>query len=152
MLSRLSSGFADFDDIFSAMNQLREYMDRVFEPGGGELRSLAPWAGTWPRVNVIDTGSQLVLTAEVPGLTQDALQLTLDQDVLSISGERKPDVPEGYTLHRQERPALTFSRSFALPCKVEPDKASASVKHGVLTITLEKATEALPRQISVKSN
>lgn len=155
MLTRWNTGWSDFDEMFATMNQLRNYMDRVFEDSLGgrfsEGRFLPSFAGTWPRANLIDAGSQLVLTAEVPGLSEKDITLTLNQEVLSISGERKVQAPEGYSAHRQERAAVSFSRSFALPCRVDAERASASVKNGILTVTLEKTADAMPRQISVKA-
>ena len=82
-------------------------------------------------------------------MTEKELQISLNQDVLTLSGERKPDAVEGYTVHRKERPSVRFSRSFSLPCKVDPEKTSAVLKNGVLTLALNKAAEAQPRQIAV---
>ena len=96
--------------------------------------------------------SAITLTAEVPGLSEKDVSVGLNQDVLTLSGERKTDAPKGYSIHRQERPAASFSRSFALPCRVNPDSATASVQNGILNITIEKAAEAKPRQISVKAS
>ena len=83
-------------------------------------------------------------------MTEKDIQLSIHQDVLTLSGERKQEVPQGYFVHRQERAPLKFARSFTLPCKVDPEKSTATLKDGVLTITLPKAPEAQPRQISVK--
>lgn len=156
MLTRWNAGWNELDEMFSAMNQLRTYMDRVFEGAlGGRAsdgRALPFIAGTWPRANLIDAGSSLIVTAEVPGLSEKDLKLTLNQDVLTISGERKVQAPEGYSAHRQERATVNFSRSFALPCRVNGDRTSASVKNGILTVTLEKAADAMPRQIAVKAS
>lgn len=157
MLSRLHWGWNEWDDMFSAMSQLRGYMDRIFEDsaGGRGLGARAPmptFGGTWPRANLFDGGSSLTITAEVPGLSEKDVKLSLNQDVLTLSGERRTAVPEGYVTHRQERPAVQFSRSFALPCAVDPERASASVKDGILTITLDKAKEAQPRQITVRAS
>jgi HSP20 family protein len=155
MLTRWNAGWNEFDEMFSAMNQLRTYMDRVFEDTlGGRLqdwRVLPFQAGTWPRANLIDAGANVVVTAEIPGLAEKDIQLTLNQDVLTISGERRISVPEGYSVHRQERPAVSFSRSFALPCRVNAEQATASVKDGILTVTLEKTPDAMPRQIAIKA-
>jgi HSP20 family protein len=154
MLTRWNMGKSEFDDMFSALDQLRTYMDRAFEDGFGgrhsDGRAFPFSAGTWPRANLIDSGTNLVVTAEVPGLSDRDIKLTLNQDVLSISGEREVKPPEGYSAHRQERPAVNFSRSFALPCRVNPDGTTASVKNGILTVTLEKAADAIPRKITVK--
>lgn len=152
MLTRWNN-WDDFDDMFAAMSQLRTTMDRMFDDafgGRGATRPLS-LAGGWPRANLIDGGASLVLTAEVPGLTEKDLQLSLDQQVLTISGQRDVAAPEGYTTHRQERAGVRFSRSFALPCRVNPERTSATVKDGMLTVTLEKAADAMPKQITVKA-
>ena len=91
------------------------------------------------------------MKADVPGLSEKDVQVTLNERGLSLSGERKVVAPEGYSAHRQERSHVKFARSLQLPCKVNPDQASASVKNGVLTITLAKAAEAQPRQIAVRA-
>jgi len=79
------------------------------------------------------------------------VEITLNEAGLPLSGERKVAPPEGYSAHRQERGHLKFSRTLQLPCKVNPDQASANVKNGVLTITPAKAAEAQPRQITVRA-
>ena len=154
--------FSDIDRTFAVMDQLRRRMDRIFdeyEPARSREGLRAGhadeperlWArGRWPQLTFADAGSSLMLKAEVPGLSEKDVQLLIHQDVLTLSGERKSVVPEGYYVHRQERSPLKFARSFNLPCKVEPEKASATLKDGVLTITLPKAAEAQPRQIAVK--
>jgi HSP20 family protein len=152
MLTRWSTGWNDFDDMFSALRDLRTRMDRAFDDTfGGDLETrrgpVAP--ATWPRANLTDAGSKLVMTAEVPGLSQQDVTLSLNQEVLTIQGERKVEVPEGYSVHRRERPEVRFTRSFALPCRVDADRANASIKNGILTVTIEKSPDAMPRQISV---
>lgn len=139
----------NFDDPWQLMEQLRRGMDRVFEDVDRGHGAEAATGGL-PRVNFFDTGTAFVLEADVPGLTDKDVNLTLNQDVLTLSGARKADAPEGYTAYRQERVPLRFSRSFALPAKVDPEKTLAAIKDGVLTVTLEKAPEVKPRQISVR--
>ena len=156
MLTRWNNGWTDFDEMFSTMNQLRTYIDRVFDDAfAGRISggaALPPHAGTWPRANLVDAGSSLILTAEVPGLSENDVKVTLNQDVLTISGERKVEPPEGYSAHRQERATVSFSRSIALPSRVNTDRTNASVKDGVLTVTLEKAADSMPRQIAIKAS
>ena len=155
MLTRWNTDY-ELDDLFSAMNQFRTYMDRVFDdPHGARLSEGKglPWLPrSWPRTNLIAAGSNLVVTGEGPGLSEKDNKLTLNQEVLTLSGERKVHPPEGYSAHRQERPAVTFSRSFALPCRVNAERTSASVKDGILTVTMEKAPDAMPRQIAIKAS
>jgi len=159
MLTRWS----DLDQTFALMEEFQRRVHQVFAdlqstgPAGasrqieGYRRPSLGWSarGTWPLVNLYDRDDALVLTALVPGLTDKEIQLTANQDVLTISGERRSTGPEGYSVHRQERGDVSFSRSFTLPCKCDIERTSATVKNGVLMITLAKAPEAKPRQISV---
>jgi HSP20 family protein len=140
--------------MFGLLNDFRRRMDRALDDAFGSDLDVPRGAGvraTWPLANLVDTGPQLVLTAELPGLSERDVKLTLDQEVLTIAGERKNDVPEGYSVHRRERADVSFTRSFALPCRVNAERTSASVKNGILTVTLEKSADAMPRQIAVSS-
>jgi HSP20 family protein len=137
--------YSDFGTTFAAMNQLRRQVERAF----AEADAPAPRADG-PRVSVYDGGAALVLMADVPGLAEKDLTITLHDDVLSVSGVRPVTTPQGYTVHRQERRTLRFQRTFALPVKVKAEEVSAAIKDGVLTITLPKAPEAQPRQIAVQ--
>jgi HSP20 family protein len=147
--------FDDFDRTFANMDQLRRRLDRLFddfEAGPRRGRSAERlWTGRFPRLTFADKATSLVLEADLPGLAEKDVQLSIHQDVLTMSGERKQDVPQGWYVHRQERVPVKFSRSFALPCKVDPERSTAALKNGVLTITLPKAVEAQPRQITVKA-
>ena len=146
MLSRYRD-WSDIDRTFSLMDDLRWRMNQLFnESADGRA------VGIFPQLNLFDTGSALLLKADVPGLSEKDVELTINQDVLTLSGERKADAPEGYSVHRQERTPIKFSRSFTLPCRINPESASASIKNGVLTVTLAKAAEAQPRQITVNAS
>ena len=92
-----------------------------------------------------------MLVADLPGVKAEDVEVTLEQDVLTLAGHRKLEVREGHTVHRQERRAARFSRSFGLPCKVDRETLSADLADGVLTITMSKAAEAQPRRIPVKA-
>ncbi len=144
----------DFDRTFHLMDLLRRRMDRMLDEydDGAESPETRSFTGTFPRTNLYDTGNALVLEADLPGLAEKDVTLSLANDVLTLSGERKTEVPQGTSVHRRERMPLEFSRSYALPVKVDPDKTNAVMKDGVLTVTLEKAPELKPRQISVRSN
>jgi HSP20 family protein len=147
--------YEDFDRHFATMEQLRRRMDRLFEgydPGpvsGREVERM--WSGRFPQLTFHDTGASLVLQADLPGLSEKDVQLQIHQDVLTMSGERRQDAPQGWFVQRQERAPVKFSRSFSLPCKIDPEKSTATLKNGVLTLTLTKVTEAQPRQIAVKA-
>jgi HSP20 family protein len=139
----------DFERTFAALDDLRNRMERVFADSDGSASVAA--VGTWPRAGLWDQGGSLVFKADVPGLTEKDVQIHLTNDVLTVSGERKIESPSGYSVHRLERLPVKFSRSFTLPCKVNADEIGAVVKDGVLTVTLPKAPESQPRQISVKA-
>ncbi len=146
--------WTEFDRSFSLLDEFQRRMNRLFDELAGyssEPYRESWYAGVWPPVNLYDAGKELMVLAEVPGLSEKDIQITGNQGTLTISGERRLDVPEGYSVHRQERPAVKFSRSFSVPAKVDLEKATASVKNGVLAITLPKAPEAQPRQITVKA-
>lgn len=150
--------YTDFDRALLMMDELRHRMNRLWDQDGGDgdwprtFEEVRGRGGAWPRVNLFDTGTSLVVLAEVPGLSEKDLQLTINQDVLTLKGERKSDAPDGSSIHRQERAPVRFARSFTLPTKIDPEKVVATVKDGVLTITLPKAPEAQPRQISVRAH
>lgn len=146
MLARWS----DFGRGFGSVAELRRHMDRLFEEYDGRGEEDYAARAAWPRINVFDAGANLVVKAEVPGLAEKDLQITVNQDVLTVTGERKVDKPEAYSVHRQERAPFKFSRSFTLPTKVDSEKTSAAMKDGLLTITLPKAPEAQPRQIAIR--
>jgi HSP20 family protein len=149
MLSRWN----DFDRTFSLLDELRRRMVPAFEEfdtAAWSSPSLFGGSELWPRVNLADTGSELRIEAEVPGLTEKDVTVSLHQGVVTLSGERRTPAPEGYVPRRQERPSLKFTRSFNLPYRVDADAATATVKDGILTVRVPKAAEAKPRQISVK--
>jgi len=147
MLTRWS----DWDRAFSTMDELQRRMNRVFDQFDSGGRWPRPTTATWPAVNLYDAGDDLVIKAQVPGLSAKDIQITGNQEMLTISGERTFSAPEGYSVHRQERGSVKFSRSFTFPGKVDLEKASATVKDGLLTVKLAKAAEAKPRQITVKA-
>ena len=151
------SRFGDANRDFALLDEFRRRLDRVWEDldsswSANPSNSRTHSSSAWPRVNLYDAGSELVVKADVPGLSEKDVHVTLNESGLAISGERKVTPPAGYSAHRQERSSFTFSRSLSLPCKVNPEQAQATVKNGVLTVTLAKAPEAQPRQIAVQAH
>lgn len=140
---------SDFERSFAAMDELRRTMERAL--GGNGVRSNAYATDTaWPRTSVFDSGQALTVVADVPGLSEGDIEVSLDKDVLTLAGERKLAVPDGHVVHRQERRGARFSRGFNLPYKVDAAALTAQLKDGVLTVRLPKAPEAQPRKIPVK--
>jgi HSP20 family protein len=145
--------FTDFDRLFGWSE-----LDDAFGLLDAFRRDAARWWGTeaeagdsWLRANLFDNGSALVFQADVPGFADNDIQVSLNQDILTVSGERTVASPEGYRVHRRERPVTRFSRSFRLNSPVDAEKTMARVEQGVLTVTLPKAPEAQPRRISVQT-
>lgn len=143
--------WADFDRTFAVLDELRRGLERTVDDDflgayGAGLSS------SWPRTAIYDLGEELVLKAELPGLAQNSLNLSIHEGVLTLTGERPAQPMEGYAAHRKERGALKFSRSFPLPQRVDAERANAQLDHGILTVTLPKHPESKPRQISVRSS
>jgi HSP20 family protein len=141
----------DFEKAFAAMDELRRRMERSFDGWDSPLEAFPAVGESWPRTSLHDEGENLVLRAEVPGVRQEDLDVSLTEDVLTLSGQRRLAPREGYSAHRQERRPYTFSRSFSLPNRVAGDKIAATLEHGVLTVVLPKAPESRPRRVAVKA-
>ncbi len=92
------------------------------------------------------------ITSAQADVTEQNLQLSIHDEVLTLAGERLPKVPSGYQAERQERERIKFSRSFALPTRVDPEKTTAELKYGVLTVTLPMHEAAKPRAITVRAS
>jgi HSP20 family protein len=142
MLNRWS----DLDRTAMMMNQFRRRMDRLFD----DMDSVHDTStASWPRAHLLDRGPNILLHADVPGLADKDIKITMNQDVLTLEGERRVVAPEGYSVHRQERSSVRFARSFTMPCKIDVERVAATVRDGVLTITLPKTPESQPRRIAV---
>jgi HSP20 family protein len=98
---------------------------------------------------LIDGGEYLVLSADLPGVKPEDLDISIEANVLTVRAERKQQKPEGFDLLRSERGGLRFSRQIELPVRVDPDGIIAKLENGVLNIHLPKASEAKPRRIPV---
>jgi HSP20 family protein len=138
-------------DLAAMQDRMNRVWGRVFSPGHEDVTS----RGTWlPPVDIYETESrELVLKAEIPGLKRDAIDLTVENNTLTVRGERRrePDVQDNQ-YHRIERAYGAFSRSFTLPNTVDPQRVKADYRDGVLTVTLPLREEARPRQIQVEVN
>jgi HSP20 family protein len=143
-------------DPFHEFAQIQDRLNRVFSEayGRGAVGSDEGLmtTGTWvPPVDIYQNGDhELVLKAELPDMTREDIDITVDNGTLSIKGEKKfsTEVKQD-DYHRIERRYGTFSRSFSLPQTVDPAKVSADYKQGVLTVRLPLREEAKPRSIKV---
>jgi HSP20 family protein len=135
---------------WSSFGALRREMDDLFERFSG-FGPLAQHAA-FPAVNLYETGDAFVLTAELPGVAPENLEISLEGATLTLRGERKAATEEGASVHRSERAAGVFQRAFDLPVPIDADAVEAVHRHGVLTLRLPKAPEHRPRQIQVKAH
>jgi len=101
-------------------------------------------------LDLYETPESVVAEVAVPGLNPEDIAINLVDNILTISGETKTEKKEGREYHQRELRYGKFSQSVALPTAVQADKAEASFKHGILTVTLPKAEEAKPKQIKIK--
>ena len=137
----------------SMHRQLENRMDRAFSVSNGEgpERRLT----LTPRMDVAETGKGYELTADLPGLQDKDVDISVSNDVLTIAGERSYEQEsDGRSVHLSERGYGTFKRSFSLPDDVDQDQIQARLTNGVLAIFLPKSEEVEPpsRQIKVKTS
>ena len=141
------------------MNKLTQYKPfSVFSLFDSELhnlfnqlsnhRSETKWV---PAVDIIEADDHFELHAEVPGVLQEDVKIAIEDNILTISGEKNVDTKsEGRNRHRVERSSGKFERSFQLPETVEVDQTKADYKAGILTISLPKAEKTKPKEIEIK--
>ena len=131
----------------SELNRLRQEVFNLFSPGADPF-----FSRVYPAINLTEGGDNLYVRAELPGVNPESLDISVIEGKLIIRGERKIEEEDQKTsYHRREREAGIFRRTISLPMKVDSGKVSASIKNGVLTITLPKSEEAIPRRITVKT-
>jgi HSP20 family protein len=142
--------FSDFGRTLSTFDLLAREMDRAFGEGGQPL--FATRVAQWPHLNVYEDAAGFVVRAEVPGVAEGDVELLVEDDVLTLRGARKVDAPAGYEVRLRERAAASFARKIALGVRIDAAAVGATLKDGILTVTLPKAKEAMPRQIAVRAS
>jgi HSP20 family protein len=139
-----------FENLFDELRRMElgtdDWFGRWSVPAG--IRSVS--RGTFPAINVGATDREVQVYLFAPGLDAKSFQLTLQQNLLLVSGERKLPRKEPATYFRQERYEGEFRRVITLPEDVDPDRVDATYRDGVLQITLRRREEARPRQIEIK--
>lgn len=128
-------------------------LDKEFDRFFDDLTSGSFWGidGTYPKVDVREEKDRYVLEADLPGLTEKDIDVRVENNLLSVSSEKKEEKEEkknGYIM--RERRGYTFARSFVLPDDVNREAINAQFKNGVLTLTLTKNPEAQPKKIEIK--
>jgi HSP20 family protein len=138
---------------WTGMTSFKTEMDRLFDRFIEPVWSQMPGLGEWePKVDVTETKDAITVKAEVPGVDQKDIAVSLQENVLTIKGEKEEEKEEkDKRHHRVERSYGAFARVMRLPAAVDGSKATASFKDGVITITLPKAPEAKGTTIPVKA-
>ena len=140
-----------FRELASLQNRMGRLMNEVNEPFSSLTGDESLNAGSFvPPVDVYEDEQGIQLKMEVPGIDEKNIDIRLENNVLTVSGERKIEEEEKQeNFHRIERRYGTFSRSFTLPNTVDNDSVSANYDKGLLTISLGKRADAKPKQIKV---
>jgi HSP20 family protein len=141
-----------FRDLMNLQDEVSRLFRRSFfreaETTSGAIDNLATWA---PAVDIYEADDKLTVEAELPGLEAKDIEISLEDDILHIKGERKfTDEVKEENYHRIERAYGYFERNIPLPCKVEDKKVAATVSDGVLRIEMPVAEETKPKQIPIK--
>ncbi len=143
---------SQYSNPFDALRGLQENLDKFWWQDTPFYNSRGmSGANIFPPVNIFEKNSdQLILMAELAGIDKNDLQISIKEDIISLSGKRVCyNEKDQFSFHRKERNDGDFDRSFRLPYKVNPEKVSAQLKNGVLTVEMEKAEEAKAKSISV---
>ena len=128
------------------MERLHQDVNRLLS------RESTPYAAAFPAVNIWASDQDVIVTAEVPGVDPAGLDITVAENVLRLSGSRKPEeLKPDEVSHRRERASGEFTRSFRLPYAVDSGKVEASCDKGVLTVRLPRAEADKPRKIAIKT-
>jgi HSP20 family protein len=141
-----------YRNFWTDWERLRNQMENLMGAVGEGVDVVKRWGtGVYPALNMSEDSENLYLTAELPGVSPQDVELSIQADNLTLRGERKiPETDQKVSYHRREREAGTFRRVLSLPVKIDADKVTAKANDGVLTVTMPKAMEAKPRQISIQ--
>lgn len=137
-------------NLWAPYQDLRREVDRLFDTFTGGENSGAR-GRAFPLINLWEEGDVLHLEAEMPGVRQDDLEISAAGNELTLHGRRTPPEGEKRAYHRQERGYGEFTRAITLPIEVDPERIEATLKDGVLMLTLPKAAAARARKIQVKA-
>jgi len=130
------------------LDQIHQEMSRLF----GRRQTASKQPTQFPAVNVWADDASLVLTAEIPGMDPEQIDVTVHPNSITLSGQRVlGEVKEGETVYRKERFSDSFSRTLELPIEVDPQSAEADYQKGVLTLRLSRPTAHQPQKVTVKA-
>lgn len=135
-------------DSLGELRGLLRQMDEVFR--GVDRPLLGNGSDPWMPAELRDEDDALVLRMDVPGVAEDDLTIDATRQSVTIRGQRTLELADGYQAHWRERKAQSFTRTFTLPSRIDVEKVSATLEHGVLALRLGKLPEERPKQVTVK--
>lgn len=140
--------FRELEDVSDRLNRIFSQQPgaRHDQPSTRETMVAAEWT---PLIDVCENDRGYLLKVEIPGVPREAVKVTVQEGVLTVTGYRAQD-REGVKYHRVERPYGTFARSFTLPDYVDESQVTAEFKNGVLQILLPKTEKVKPKSVEVK--
>jgi HSP20 family protein len=136
---------------FSEVVSLREAMDRLFEDSFISPRQSNVWNGRGVAANLYETAEGFTLQIPAPGVKPEDVEITVQQETISLKWETKVELPEGATVHWNGFQSGQFQQSFSLPSPINAERVEAHYNNGVLTLHLPKAEHAKARTIKVKA-
>ena len=129
---------------------IQDEINRVFENLTGKSEGDEGLMRLLPAADIVEDNDSFIVNIELPGLKKEDLKVTVQNNILSINGEKKNEIDhKSKTFHRVERSYGSFYRSFELPISVDPSKVQAEFKDGVLRIELPKSESAKPKEIAI---
>jgi HSP20 family protein len=128
---------------FRDIRRLQEEMERLTRS------AIAPQG--FPAINVYAHQDGIVITAELPGVNEDDLDISVHRDTVTLRGERQDQISEAGGYHRRERRSGLFERTFSLPFQVDPERVEAKLRNGILTLTLQRPEQDKPKRIRVSA-
>lgn len=135
--------------LFDEFRRLEREIDQVFGAGGWPSGIRSVTRGTYPPINIGSTPEQVDVYVLAAGLDPKSIDVTIQQNLLTVAGERKLEREEGANYYRRERFEGAFRRVLSLPDDVDPARVEANYRDGVLHITVKRRESARPRQITV---
>ncbi len=137
------------DDLFDIQDNINKVFGNYLSARGGQAKVI----GWMPPVDITESENEFLIKADIPGMKKEDIKISLDDNTLTISGERKEEKEEkGKNFVKKEKAFGSFMRSFALPHSVDAKGIKASYKEGVLSVNVPKSEESKPREIKIDIN
>lgn len=139
--------FANFANAFDTLVKFQNAVEAARRPD--YFGRSTTHRGAYPFINLFQEGDNTIMTAEVPGLEKEDINLEIKDNLLRVSGKRKVAFPEKVSAHRLERRNMNFDRTIKLPVKVDPSQVNAEYKNGILKVVLPRAESDKPKSIEI---